>query len=77
MSKKGETIISAGIDVGTSTTKLIISRLSLLNVAGISHVPRIEIVDKEVLYKSPVYRTPLLDDITIDTKKVEEIIKHE
>lgn len=77
MSKSDETIISAGIDIGTSTTKLIISQLTLLNVAGISHVPRIEIVDKEVLYKSPVYRTPLINGITIDTQEVEKIIKHE
>lgn len=63
--------------MGTSTTKIIISRLKLLNVAGISHVPRIEIIDKEVLYKSPVYRTPLLDEITIDTREVENIIKQE
>ncbi|MBO1001454.1 ethanolamine ammonia-lyase reactivating factor EutA [Pseudogracilibacillus auburnensis] len=77
MSKQRESIISAGIDIGTSTTKLIISRLSLLNVAGISHVPRIEIVDKEILYQSPVYRTPLLDETTINTSEVEQIIQHE
>ena len=51
--REPETMISAGIDIGTSTTKLIISRFSLMNVAGTTHVPKIEIVDKEVLYKSP------------------------
>ena len=73
--KRHETIISAGIDIGTSTTKLIISRFSLMNVAGTTHVPRIEIVDKEILYKSPVFRTPLLDASTIDTQGVERIIR--
>lgn len=75
VSNQKESIISAGIDIGTSTTKLIISRLSIINVAGISHVPRIEIVDKEVLYKSPVYRTPLKNQLTIDVSAVEEIIQ--
>lgn len=74
---KHETIISAGIDIGTSTTKLIISRFSLRNVAGATHVPRIEITDKEVLYKSPVYRTPLQDAVTIDVPGVRNIIRSE
>ena len=75
--KKKEMILSAGIDIGTSTTKLIISRFSLINVAGSAHVPRIEIVDKEIIYKSPVYRTPLRDELMIDVSAVENIIKRE
>lgn len=74
MNKQKEFIISAGIDIGTSTTKIIISKLSMINVAGASHVPKIEIVDKEILYKSPIYRTPLIDDSTIDANKIESII---
>ena len=74
---KHETIMSAGIDIGTSTTKLIISRFSLRNVAGASHVPRIEITDKEILYKSPVFRTPLQDEVTIDVAGVQQIIQSE
>lgn len=74
---KKETIISAGIDIGTSTTKLIISRFSLMNTAGTTHVPRIEIVDKEVVYKSPIYRTPLKDSSTIHVSEIEKIIRSE
>lgn len=70
-------MISAGIDIGTSTTKLIISRFSLMNVAGTTHVPRIEIVDKEIIYKSPVFRTPLIDASTINVAEVEKIIHSE
>ncbi|KXH84152.1 ethanolamine ammonia-lyase reactivating factor EutA [Sporosarcina sp. HYO08] len=68
-------MISAGIDIGTSTTKLIISRFSLMNVAGTTHVPRIEIVDKEILYKSPIFRTPLIDFTTIDVAGIEKIVR--
>lgn len=73
--RKQETMISAGIDIGTSTTKLIISRFSLMNVAGTTHVPRIEIVDKEILYKSPIFRTPLTDPSTINVAEVEKIVR--
>lgn len=75
--RKEETIISAGIDIGTSTTKLIISRFSLMNLAGTTHVPRIEIVDKEIIYKSPIFRTPLKDASTIHVAEVEKIIRSE
>lgn len=73
--RKQETMISAGIDIGTSTTKLVISRFSLMNVAGTTHVPRIEITDKEVLYKSPIFRTPLSDPVTVDAAEVEKLIR--
>lgn len=75
--RKREFMLSAGIDVGTSTTKMIVSRFELMNVAGATHVPRIEIVETEILYQSPIYRTPLLDASTIDVAKVEALVREE
>lgn len=73
-----EDIISAGIDIGTSTTKIVISKFSLMNMAGGMHMPRIEIVNKEVLYRSPIHRTPLLSTRnSIDMEAVETIVKEE
>lgn len=72
-----EQIISAGIDIGTSTTKLVISRFSLMNTAGGTHTPRIEIVDKQVLYRSPIFRTPLLSLTEIDVSQVEKLVESE
>ncbi|QCJ45320.1 ethanolamine utilization protein [Bacillus sp. S3] len=72
-----EEILSAGIDIGTSTTKLVISKFSLMNMAGGMHLPRIEIVNKEVLYRSPIFRTPLLSTTAIDMEAVEAIVKGE
>ncbi|EFV76170.1 ethanolamine ammonia-lyase reactivating factor EutA [Cytobacillus sp. FSL W8-0315] len=72
-----ENIISAGIDIGTSTTKLVISRFSLMNMAGGTHMPRIEIIEKEVLYRSPIYRTPLLTASSIDIEAVERLVRDE
>lgn len=75
--ERNEQIISAGIDIGTSTTKLILSRFTLMNTAGSSHVPRIEIIDKEIIYKSALYRTPLLNEILIDMKSVLGLVEQE
>ena len=38
-----ETLLSVGIDIGTSTTQLILSRLTLANRANPFSVPRIAI----------------------------------
>ncbi|MFD0826067.1 ethanolamine ammonia-lyase reactivating factor EutA [Neobacillus sp. M.A.Huq-85] len=72
-----EMMISAGIDIGTSTTKLVISRFTLMNMAGGAHVPRIEIIDKQVIHRSPIYRTPLTTPTTIDIEKIEDLVKIE
>lgn len=69
-----EELLSAGIDIGTSTTKLIISKFSLTNTAGSTHMPRIEITDTEVIYKSPIFRTPLKSGNEIDMDEVERIV---
>lgn len=77
MTTEGEHLISAGIDIGTSTTKLVITRLALRNTSSLTHVPKIEIISRDVLYESPVYRTPLLDPDTIDMEGVESLVLHE
>ncbi len=74
---RGEMILSAGIDIGTSTTKLVVSRFTLMNVAGGTHVPRIEIIDKEIIYRSPIFRTPLLSPSVINLLAVDEIVRTE
>lgn len=72
-----EEIISAGIDIGTSTTKLVISKFSLMNMAGGTHLPRIEIIDKSIIYRSPIFRTPLLSETTIDIEEVQRLVDRE
>ena len=74
MKRRQQTLLSAGIDIGTSTTKMIISRLIMQNTAGQTQVPRIEIIDQETIYKSPIFRTPLVDDVTIDVKAIEQLV---
>lgn len=69
-------IYSAGVDVGTTTTQVIISRLIMENTAGPFDPPHVEITAKQVLYKSRVYFTPLCGD-EIDIRAVEQILSAE
>jgi len=75
--KQIEKIMSVGIDIGTSTTKLVISQFVIMNVAGGGRIPKIEIVNKRVLYESPIYRTPLVTAAMIDMKNVVQIVEKE
>lgn len=68
-----EQILSAGIDIGTTTTQLIFSRLTIQNTAGFGRIPQTEITDKQILYRSPIYFTPLLDEYTMDGNAIRHI----
>ena len=70
-------ILSVGIDVGTSTTQVVFSKLQMDNAGGYFSVPRVAIVDKEVVYKSEIYMTPLKTDVLIDTEALRDIVAAE
>ena len=70
-------ILSVGIDVGTSTTQVVFSKVQMDNAGGYFSVPRVAIVDKEVVYKSEVYMTPLKTDVLIDTEALRDIVAAE
>lgn len=72
-----EEIKSIGIDIGTSTTQLVFSRLVVNNVSGTYSVPRVSIVEKEVVYRSNIYFTPLVSATEIDAEKVQQIVAKE
>lgn len=73
----GNDILSVGIDIGTSTTQVIFSKIIIENTAGYFSVPHISIVDKEVIYKSDIYMTPLVNSYLIDGDKVRQIVETE
>uniref|UniRef100_UPI0036DA4C1E ethanolamine ammonia-lyase reactivating factor EutA n=1 Tax=Photorhabdus sp. RM322S TaxID=3342825 RepID=UPI0036DA4C1E len=52
-------LFSVGIDIGTTTTQVIFSCLSLVNRAAVSQVPRYEFVRREIIWQSPVLFTPV------------------
>ena len=70
-------ILSVGIDIGTSTTQVIFSRIVMENTAGFFSVPHVSITDKEVIYKSDIYITPLINSYLIDGDKVRDIVANE
>lgn len=69
-----EVILSVGIDVGTSTTSVVFSRLTLDNLAGAFSVPRIEITAKDVVHRSEVHETPLLSPEMIDGEALRALV---
>lgn len=72
-----QTIINVGIDIGTTTTQLAISRLTIENTAPASSLPRMEITKREVLCRSGIHFTPLKDRETIDAAAVYGIVERE
>ena len=72
-----EIILSTGIDIGTTTTHLIVSKLTLEVTQGFGSAPRADIVEKEIVYESQIYFTPLINNEVISAKGVKEIIDSE
>lgn len=70
-------LLSVGIDVGTTTTQIVFSRLSLTDVSRPGQIPRINITGREVIYQSPIVFTPLKDYETVDADKLNEIVRRE
>jgi len=69
-----ETLLSVGIDVGTTTTQMILSRLHVENQADAFSVPRMEIVQREILFRSKIRFTPLLSPDTLDAGGIRQIV---
>ena len=72
-----EELLSVGIDLGTSTSQLIFSRLRIENMASSYTIPRMAITKKDVWYKSDIYFTPLENETTIDFAGVRKIVEQE
>lgn len=70
-------IISVGIDIGTTTTQIIFSKLSIQNTASLFLVPEVKITDKKIIYKSKIYFTPLLEAEKIDLVSLKLILDSE
>lgn len=70
-------LLSAGIDIGTTTTQLVISELTMKNRLPGARIPKIEITEKKILYQSPIYMTPIIDHKEVDAKALKEIIEKE
>ena len=72
-----EVLRSVGLDVGTTSTQMIFSELTIENRASSFAVPEMEIAQRKILYKSPVYFTPLLDESNVDAAALRGIVEEE
>ncbi len=72
-----ETMLSVGLDVGTTSTQMVVSRLGVVNRASAFAVPEMEIASREILYQSAVHFTPLLRGNRMDARALRTIVERE
>ena len=72
-----EILRSVGLDVGTTSTQMILSELTVENKAGSFSVPEMEIGERKILYRSPVHFTPLIAGELVDAAALRQIIAEE
>jgi len=65
---------SVGIDIGSSTSHLIFSQITLRR-EGASLSGKFKVTNREVLYRSNIMLTPYLSGTQIDTDRVKQFIK--
>ncbi len=66
-------LISVGIDIGSATSHLVFSRL-LLQRRSFELSNHFEVVEREILFRSPILLTPYRDWDTIDTEALAQFI---
>jgi len=77
-------LISVGVDIGTTTTQIVISKLLVAEMATLSVMPqarygparkpRADVAKKTVLYQSAVHFTPIDHDGLVDVDELEKIL---
>src|SRR6516162_5111335 len=68
-------LTTVGIDIGSSTSHLLFARVTLKRQAlGLSS--RFIVIEREVIWRSPIMLTPFLADGPIDTHALEHFIHH-
>lgn len=72
-----DTLLSVGLDVGTTTTQMIVSRLMVENKASGFAVPEMEIAQREILYKGKVHFTPLIEGKRVDKAGLQALVDRE
>jgi ethanolamine utilization protein EutA len=80
-------LLSVGIDIGTTTTLVMFSKLLVAETDSLSAMPqarygparkpRAEIARKEVVYEGPTHFTPISDDGLVDVEALKLILEEE
>lgn len=72
-----ESMLSVGIDIGTSTTSMVVSTLKVQNTASCFAVPRVAITGSEIIYRGEIYPTPQESGEKIDVQAVSALLQRE
>jgi len=70
-------MLSVGIDVGTTTTQVVFSRLEMRDTSRPGGIPRIQVTDREIVYQSGIRFTPLLGPDEIDADVLVSMVEEE
>jgi len=70
-------LLSVGLDLGTTTTQLILSKLTVENRASSFAVPKLQITDRQILYRGPVHFTPLAGKDLVDGEALRRLVEKE
>ena len=72
-----ETLLSVGLDVGTTSTQMILSELEIENRASAFAVPEMQITQRKIRYRGQVHFTPLVGESLVDGPGVRAIVEQE
>ena len=72
-----ERLLSVGLDVGTTSTQMVVSELLVENRASGFAVPEMVIADRRILYRSSVYFTPLVEGKLVNGEELRSIVEEE
>lgn len=71
----GQRVLSVGLDVGTTTSQMVVSRLTVSNRARGGYMPQMQIDQREVLYESVPELTPLTSPDEVDVELLTKFVK--
>jgi ethanolamine utilization protein EutA len=69
--------LSVGIDIGTTTTQIIFSRMIVQNTTSSFCIPEMKITEKTIIHKSKIHFTPFATPEKIDLQKLKNILVEE
>ncbi len=73
-----QSILSVGIDIGTTTTHMVLSRLSIDTISIFNRLPENSIAAREIVYQSPITFTPIVyegENRLIDFEKISLVLE--
>ena len=70
-------LLSVGLDVGTTSTQLVVSKIRVENRANGFCVPEMDITEREIVYESQVSFTPLVGENLVDGEKIAKFVEEE